>query len=77
VRVVPGVVDDGFALDAFLNNSAGEVNGAVGACIGGKGSEFEGVEAAAGVAIANPGEMTGGVLVEADGFGPQSAIRIG
>jgi hypothetical protein len=62
-RVVMGVVlrivDDGFALDAFLDDGAGQVDGAVRGGIGGEGGEFEGVEAASGVAVANFGQVRG------------------
>ena len=77
VRIILGIVDHGFALDAFLDDGAGQADGAIRRRFGGQRGQLEGVEAAAGVPVADLGQMRGGLLIKADLPGAQTAFRIG
>ena len=77
VSVVFRVIDDGFALDAFLDDGAGQADGPRFVRFGGQGGKLEGVEATPGVAIANFGQVCCGILVYSDLCRAQAAPGIG
>ena len=77
VRVVFRIIDNGFALDAFLDDGAGQTNGSHLVRFGGQGGKFEGIETTPGVAIANFGQVRCGILVDRDFFRAESALGIG
>ena len=77
VGIVIGIVDHGLALDAFLDDRAGQVDGARFVRSGGQGGEFQRIKAAAGVAIADFREVGGGVRMEGDVPPAESAFRVG